>query len=551
MNDRFLEELKDRIDIREVVGRYTNLKKSGKTWMGKSPFRNERTPSFSVSPDKNVWYDFGASEGGDVIRFIEKIENFSFGEAVEFLAQIAGVDMPKDFGSKGPSREEKKDIFALHKKSADFFAKQLQQSEKALNYLKNRGISEQTMRDWQLGYGGESTDGLTKHLLQNGFTQTQIQESGVAFTRDTGTSAMKDRFWGRILVSICEPKNGEIIAFSGRILDSAAKVAKYINSPENPVYHKSSTLFGLDKARHAIREKDAIILVEGNFDVISAHQAGFDNVVATCGTSLTEDHLRIIKRHTKNVVLAFDSDLAGKKATLKAVEMLLKVELNPFIIEIDGGKDIDELLQKNPQKISAAVKNPVPALQFLLERFAAKNLGSGIDGEKKFLDSFFYFLKLVQRPIEVDDFLDQISKKIKRSKSLVEQEYKKFSAQKTKYNKPKFVEENKKLSFTREEMAVGFIELFWEKVSAEQKQELLGLLSEKNPRIFLKKRLENSSLEEAEQMQLSSWELFQGKMYSEDFSSANIKSECETFAKFFEKERAKRERLEAAKQALK
>lgn len=546
MNDRFLEDLKNRVDIRDVVSKYTSLKKSGKSYMGKSPFRNERTPSFSVSPDKNLWYDFGASEGGDVISFIEKIENFSFAEAVEFLAQSVGIDVPKDFGTDPQKKEVKKDLFSLHKKSQEFFAKSLQNSKTALKYLKNRGISEKTIIEWKLGYGGDEPDGLTKFLLQSGFTQSQIQESGVAFTRDATKGTMKDRFFGRVLVSICEPKNGDIIAFSGRILDSEAKAAKYINSPENPVYQKSSTLFGLDKARHAIRDQDSVILVEGNFDVISAHQAGFTNVVATCGTSLTEDHLRILKRQTKNIYLAFDTDLAGKKATLRSTEMILKMALNPFIIEITDAKDIDEALQKNPDEVKDSVENAPTALDFFFEKFAAKNLGKGVQGEKQFLDSFFYFLKLVDRPIEIDDYLDRIAKKLNRAKSIIEQEYKKFSAKKTNYQKPKFVED-KKIGFTREEMAVGFFELFWDQISQEKKEALFAVLLEENPRNFLDHRIKGVELSAEDELKLKSWEMYQESLYADDFSAQNIEHEIEKFLRFLSKEKEKHERLEKAR----
>lgn len=547
MNDRFLEDLKDRLDIREVVAKYTPLKKSGKNWMGKSPFRSERTPSFSVSPDRNLWYDFGASEGGDMIRFIEKIENVSFHEAVEILAQIAGVEVPKNFGQDKQTTEKKNDIFALHKKATAFFVDQFKQHKAAQKYLLERGFRNDIIDEWQLGYGGQEKNGLTKFLLQNGFSQRQIAESGVAFERDFGDKSMRDRFVERVMIPICEPKNGEIIAFSGRWIgrNDNKKVAKYINSPENPVYHKSSTLFGLDKARQRIRGNDRVILVEGNFDVISAHGAGFSETVATCGTSLTEEHLRILKRFTKNIVLAFDNDVAGKKATLRSVEMILKAQLSPFIIEIVGAKDFDELLQKDPESLKKSAQNPVPALEFFLDKFIAKYSQKGIEGQKKTLDSFFYFLRLVDRPIEVDYFLDELAKRLKRAKPLIVEEYKKFQLKKVNYNKPKFIKETKLKKLTREESLVGFMSLFWDQFSDEQKQQVQSLLQESVPRDIFLKRLENLLTEE-ERVALGAWEMDQGKMYDESVGQEIVHTHLEKFLNQLKKEQAKVARRKAA-----
>ncbi len=549
MDDRFLEDLKNRIDIVEVVRKYAELKKSGKNYMCRSPFRNERTPSFCVSPDKQFWYDFGTSEGGDVISFLEKIENFSFPEAVEHLADMAGMEVPKKLGEKKISREKKANIYDLHRQAALFFAEQLKKNQSAQDYLKNRGISAKTIDEWQLGYGGDQIDGLTKHLLNKGFSPEKIAESGVAFERDFGNKTMMDRFRKRLMIPIFEAKNGEIVAFTGRDLSGEKKVAKYVNSPENPVYHKSSTLFGLHRAKKKIREKNAVILVEGNFDVISMHSAGMTNCVATCGTSLTEDHLRTLRRMTKNVVLAFDADLAGKKATLRAVEMCLKMELNPKIVEISGGKDLDEMLQKDENLAKNAVKNAQKALDFLFEKFAAKNLQNGIEGEKKFLDTFFFFLKLVNRPIEVDDFISKISRKLNRSRQIIEDEFKRYLK---KNRKPERIRKSreKKKKMSREECFAGFIGAFPEisrKLVGNKVEAFLKYFTEEKSREILRKFFTDAEMDLEEKTLFNAWTMQQENLYGEMFSAENQKKE---FKKFFTQLKNKKEKISRAQKEL-
>ncbi len=544
MNDRIVEDIKNRVDLLEIVRKYATVKKSGKNYSCKSPFRNERTPSFSISPEKQVWYDFGASEGGDVISFIEKIENCNFLEAVEFLADMIGIELPKNFGeSAGITKKEKKDIFALHQEASDYFAIVLQKTQKALKYCKDRHISGSMIKNWNLGYGGETKNGLTQYLLKKGFSECLISQSGVAFQRDFGDKQMIDRFTSRLIIPVCEPRNGDIIAFTGRILKNKnKKSAKYVNSPENPVYHKSATLFGLDKARKSIREKDYVVLVEGNFDVIFAHDRGFCNTIATCGTALTEDHLRILKRLTKNIYLAFDSDLAGKKATLKSTEMLLKMELNPYIVEIKEAKDFGEFLEKKENAIvlQKVLKSAPRAVDFFCNRFAKKHLNESIEGEKKFLDSFFYFLRLVKRPVEVDDFLNRLAKKLNRSKSIIEAEFAKFKAQKIIYNKEKYTEETK-IRFSREECFVGFLSSNWKFFSERletQQEKLNNLFLEKEPLQILLKKIKKKDLTEREQQKLLGWEMYE-KNLSERDDKEYLRDEFNTFITLLRKKQKK------------
>jgi len=546
MNNRFVEDLKNRINLVEIVQKYAELKKSGKNYMCRSPFRNERTPSFSVSPERQFWYDFGAGEGGDVISFIEKIENINFQEAVEFLASMNGLEVPKNFGQNKKTVKEKKDIFQLHEVANEYFCDQLKNNSDAQEYLKNRKISQETIKNWAIGFGGMTKDGLSKFLLSKGFSEKQISDSGVAFERSFGDKKIKDRFDSRIIVPICEPRDGKIIAFSGREIFGKKNVGKYINSPENSVYHKSSTLMGFDRAKKIISEKDFVILVEGNFDVIAAHSVGHKNTVATCGTSLTEDHLRILKRWTKNIYFAFDSDLAGKKAIIRGTEMALKFELNPFIVEIIDGKDIDDLVQKNPEKLQKLIDEAPPALEFFLDKFGQKYLDNTIDGEKKFLDAYFFLLKLCGRPIEIDDFLQKIAQKIQRNKNIIEQEFQKFCLKNK--QKPKFVKETKIKKFSREEYFVGFLFCFWDTFGDKLNEKILEIFCEETPKKILQKKLNQENFSEEEKALANSWEISQSNLYHENISADVLKTDFSLFLEKIKNEKIKLQRLENARQ---
>ncbi len=550
MNDRFIEEVKSRVDLVEMVRKYADVKKSGKNFMCRSPFRNERTPSFSISSEKQMWFDFGASEGGDTVTFIQKIENCTFLEAIEIMADMAGVEIPKDFNVESKvTLEEKKDIYALHKKACDYFEAQLKASKKAQKYIDSRGLSKEITRTWNLGYGGDVQDGLSKYLLKSGFSEEQITQSGVAFQRTFGDKKMMDRFWGRIMVPIREARNSEIIAFSGRDILEREKVGKYINSPENSVYHKSSTLFGLDKARKIIKDSDQVMLVEGNFDVILAHQRGFNQTLATCGTAFTEDHVRMLKRLTDNFYLAFDNDLAGKKATLKSLEMGLKNDLNIYIVPFDA-KDFGELLEDNSKvsSLQETIKNCPKALNYLLDRFEKVHLNGSLDGEKKFLKAFFYFLNLVKSPLEVDDFLNILAERTKRQKAIIEAEFEKFKKQVHKYNKPKFQEETV-IKFTREENFLGFLSAFWqyfgEKIEP-RKEDFFKLFTQENLKNILEKKFSGENLNKTEQQDLLSWELWQENSFEEPLDFEALKPSFDRFVKILKEENTKKQRLAQA-----
>ena len=548
MNDPFIDDLKNRTDIVEVIRKYTEIKKSGKNFMAKSPFRNERTPSFSISPDKQVWYDFGASEGGDVITFLEKIENISFHEAVEILAEMAGVTVPKNTTLSGPSQETKKDLFQLHQAACAFFIDQLKKSKKTVSYLKDRELSDETMKIWQLGFGGATADGLSKYLRQKGFSEQLINQSGVAFEQSFGDKRMKDRFAERLMIPIQESRYGDIVAFGGRDLSGEKGVAKYINSPENPVYNKSQVLFGLWQAKKTISKKDFVILVEGYFDVISAHQSSFLNTVATCGTALTEEHLRMIKRLTKNIYLAFDSDAAGKKATLRGVELCLQADINPFIVDISEGKDLDELARTDVTKLKDVIKKAESAPAFLLQRFAQKLLDKTIAGEKKLLDAFFPFLKLVNSPLERDFLTEMLAQLLSRSKAVIEAEFQKYQTKNPRTAVKSKYQESTAKKFSREEVFVGFVCSNWKLFGSKISENLSSCLtSNSSAQNILNKKIKQVELPPEEKALLLSWEMYNDTLYKEEPSEAILQRDFEVFLSWLNTQKEKVSRREQAK----
>ncbi len=506
MSDRFLEELKDRTDLVALVGRYAQVKKTGKNYSCKSPFRNEKTPSFSISPDRGLWYDFGASEGGDALRFLEKIESLSFSEAVEMLAGINNMTIPDGFGqSQNPQKKEQKQgLVALHKAAVSFFQDQLKTEKTAMEYLQNRGMTAKTIENWGIGFGGNSADGLTQHLIKNGFKPHQIKQSGVAYTREYGGDGMKDRFTERIITPVFEPKNGDPIAFSARIMPGSTLKGKYINSPENPLYVKSKTLFGLHAARRSIITKDLAVVAEGNFDVISAHQAGCDWVIATCGTALTEDHIRILRRMTKRIALAFDTDMAGKKATLRAAELLLKSGLTPYIISIESGKDLDELAQKDPTELKKVLIEPINGLEYFCKQFYAKAKNAGLEGEKAYFRNLFYYVRLSSSPIEIDEIITKAAQLTSRPKAVVEREYAQYNA-KTPLPKARFIAPTNKTMPSPEQKIVGEMSLHWGS-AIELADAILPLLEDEKAQQILSAMMAENVIEE-QKIMLTSWEM--------------------------------------------
>ncbi len=340
--DELIDEIRSRNDIVDVVGQFVSLKRSGGNYSGLCPFHSEKSPSFMVSPSKQMCHCFGCGAGGNVISFIMKYQNYNFVEALKYLADRAGIALPEPEYSKEEieKRSKRDELLNINLKAAAYFCFSLKskEGEQGLEYFKSRGLSDETIKNFGLGFAPISRDGLFGYLRKQGFSQSLIRESGlVTFEESRGFS---DKFWNRVMFPIADERN-RVIAFGGRVMSDAKP--KYLNSPESMLFDKSRTIYGLNLARSTRR--DFFILCEGYMDVISQHQAGFNNAIASMGTSLTSGHASILKRFKKPVYLAYDSDGAGVTAALRAIRILRESEIVCRVINLKPYKDPDEFIK--------------------------------------------------------------------------------------------------------------------------------------------------------------------------------------------------------------
>lgn len=341
-SDELIEEVRSRNDIVDVVGGYVRLQKKGNTYFGLCPFHNEKTGSFSVSPHKQMYYCFGCGAGGNVFTFLMQYENFTFGEAMQTLADKVGVELPKQEMSAAQKKEADRRamLLEINKEAAKYFYSLLrhQRGQKAYNYFKNRELSDETMQKFGLGYSDQYSDDLYRYLKSKGYQDELLKESGL-ITYDEVRGG-HDKFWNRAMFPIMDVHN-HVIGFGGRVMGDGEP--KYLNSPETKVFDKSRNLYGLNIARST--RKEQLLLCEGYMDVIALHQAGFDNAVASLGTALTSGHANLLKRYTKEVYLTYDSDGAGVKAALRAIPILKEVGIVTKIINMQPYKDPDEFIK--------------------------------------------------------------------------------------------------------------------------------------------------------------------------------------------------------------
>lgn len=376
----FLQELSDRNPIEDVVGEYVNLsKRSGQNLFGLCPFHSEKTPSFSVSPSKQIYHCFGCGKGGSVINFIMEIENLSFSDAVEFLARRAGMAVPERQGDTGRKKRER--MYALNRDAARFFYEQLgtEDGRRASEYMARRGISPSTARRFGLGCAPNSWSRLMDAMLDKGYTEWELSDAGLV--KRGQKENCYDTFRDRLMFPVIDVR-GNVIGFSGRILGDGEP--KYLNTPETLVFSKSHNLFGLNLAKKS--KSGYIILVEGNIDVVSLHQAGFDNAVASLGTSLTPEQARLISRFKNEVVIAYDADEAGRKASQRAISILEKLELKVRVLTVSGAKDPDEFIKaKGAEAFRNLLSGSENHIEYRLEQVRATcDLGTS-EGKVSFL----------------------------------------------------------------------------------------------------------------------------------------------------------------------
>lgn len=415
MNDA-REEIKSRISIEDLAGEYLELKRTGRNFKALSPWTNERTPSFIVSPDKQIWHDFSSGKGGDIFGFIMEVEGMNFREALEFLARKAGVEI-ETFNSKRSKEiaEKKERLRKILQISSNFYQHMLIRDKKALNYVfKKRKLSKEIVQDFKVGYAPNGQKILTNFLLKKGFSLNDIRDAGL-LNRFGG-----DIFRNRMVITL-KDASGEPVGFTGRIIDDEPNAPKYLNTPQTLLYDKSSNIFGLSQAKNEIRKTGFAVVVEGNMDVISSHQVDVRNVVATAGTAMTVNHLKALSRFSNDIRLCFDSDQAGINATERAISLGQQAGVELSIITLDQSagqaKDPDELIQKDIELWRRSIANPQPAMEWVFDQYQKRLDISTAKGKKDFSTIALKLVENLNDPVEKDFYINEISKRIGVSKA--------------------------------------------------------------------------------------------------------------------------------------
>jgi DNA primase len=401
-------EVKSRLSIEDVVSEYVQLKRTGRNFKGISPWTNEKTPSFIVSPEKQIWHDFSSGKGGDMFTFVQEMEGLDFRATLELLARKAGVDLEQfQTGKPGTSAKLKERAYEVLALSAKFYQRQLTANPKAIDYLsRERGFTRQTILTWQLGYAPNTGFALTNFLTKQGFTTDEMKRAGMIFQRARHSS---DMFRGRIMIPLAD-QAGRIIGFTARLLDDEPDSPKYINTPQTVTYDKSRQVYGLHLAKEAIRKEGFVVVAEGNLDVISSHQAGIANVVASAGTAMTEQHLKALKRFTGDIRLSFDADRAGIAATERIIPLAQKAEVSLKIITLKEAKDPDELIRKDVNFWTAAIKDAQYAPDWLIDRYKSEVDLKSAAGKKAFTDALLTTIRRLRDQIEQEHYLKVIAK---------------------------------------------------------------------------------------------------------------------------------------------
>ena len=415
MNDA-REEIKSRISIEDLAGEYLELKRTGRNFKALSPWTNERTPSFIVSPDKQIWHDFSSGKGGDIFGFIMEVEGMNFREALEFLARKAGVEI-ETFNSKRSKEiaEKKERLRKILQISSNFYQHMLIRDKKALNYVfKKRKLSKEIVQDFKVGYAPNGQKILTNFLLKKSFSLNDIRDAGL-LNRFGG-----DIFRNRMVITL-KDASGEPVGFTGRIIDDEPNAPKYLNTPQTLLYDKSSNIFGLSQAKNEIRKTGFAVVVEGIMDVISSHQVDVRNVVATAGTAMTVNHLKALSRFSNDIRLCFDSDQAGINATERAISLGQQAGVELSIITLDQSagqaKDPDELIQKDIELWRKSIANPQPAMEWIFDQYQKRLDISTAKGKKDFSTIALKLVENLNDPVEKDFYINEISKRIGVSKA--------------------------------------------------------------------------------------------------------------------------------------
>jgi len=412
-----VEDIKSRVSIEDVVSQYVELKRAGRNFKALSPFGNERTPSFMVSPEKQIWHDFSSGKGGNMFSFVMEMEGVDFKGALEILARKAGIDLEQYRGRSGSNSKEKERLYEVLELSARFYQVQFSRNRTALEYvLKKRQFSKPTALEWRLGYSPNTGTALVDFLRGKGFSEHEIKGAGLSAQRARGPG---DMFRGRLMVPL-QDAQGRVIGFTARLLEDNPDAPKYINTPQTLLYDKSRHVYGLHLAKEALRKLKYAVIAEGNLDVIASHQAGVRQVVATAGTALTEYQLKALGRFTPDIRLSFDADSAGLSATERAIPIASKVGVSLSIITIPSGKDPDELIKHSPATWEEIIEKPQYALDWLIARYQTQLDIESALGKRQFSDIILRVVRGLQDPVEQEHYIEKIGQLIGVSKEALQ-----------------------------------------------------------------------------------------------------------------------------------
>lgn len=405
MNDA-KEEIRDRLAIEDVVGEYVELKRAGRNYKGLSPFNNEKTPSFMVSPDKKIWHDFSSGKGGDIFSFVMEMEGLDFPNALKLLARKAGIELKQyDAGKSQKLAERKRTELAMYHLAAKFYSLCLNKNPHAQAYAKKRHLGANTLSDFMIGYSPNMKSALVDFLSKRGFSRRQIAQAGL--TNQYGG----DLFRGRLMIPLSD-QNGEVLGFTARGLEADA-VPKYLNTPATLLYDKSRHIFALCQAKEAIRKSNQAVIVEGNMDAISSHQAAVKNVVATAGTAMTVHHLKTLSRFASDIRLSFDGDAAGIRATERAIELAQGLAIDLKIISMPAtAKDPDELIQQDPKLWQAAIAAALPAVDWLIMQYSQIYDLKTVQGKRDFGRKIMALVQKLADPVEREAYTKHVAERL-------------------------------------------------------------------------------------------------------------------------------------------
>ena len=426
-----VSKIKERLDVVDVISSYIKVQKAGMNYKARCPFHNEKTPSFYISPERQIWHCFGCQKGGDMFEFVKEIEGVEFSDALNTLAQKAGIIIER---YEPVHKDEKAKLFEICEIATKFFEKQLffsQTGQKALEYLKKRGAEVETMKQFRLGFAPNDWESLARFLKERGYNEKEIVDSGLAIKREErGTNrGVYDRFRSRIIFPIFD-LNDRVVGFTGRVFEAQPQTArqqenepaKYINTPQTLIYDKSMILYGISKAKANIRQADKCVLVEGNMDALMSYQAGVKNVVATSGTALTQNQLKLLQRYTNNLDFCFDTDQAGAIATRRGIGMALSQNLNIKVIQMRDPqcKDPADYVKIHGQKWSEVVADSKPVIEFYFEKLRSQINPSLVEGKKAVIAALAPFIKRLVSKVEKSHWVSHLALFLQSNEDAVE-----------------------------------------------------------------------------------------------------------------------------------